>query len=228
MDDQDEARGDSAENPSSPAPSARAPLQGEHTQGEETQVEDTTALAITHDDPELDQGDHRDDVEPDPVEATDPAAYWKAVRTRQTIDMEVGTGVLRPREGAFVIEYTMTPDDKRGAAIRAGYAPTGAHVQATRLLKRDAVQRAIAREFAKKAAQTGIDRSYLIAQLDDIARDDRQKAADRLRALELMGKLVGAFAPEEHVHRHQGLRWDEIEAEDAEVVELKDVRALSS
>lgn len=220
MNEQDDDR---AEDPSFDAGPARAPLQVEELQGEG----DTTALALLHDDPTLDQGDPSDDVDSDPVENADPAAFWKAVRTRQTIDMEVGTGVLKPREGAFVIEYTMTPDDARGAAIRAGYAYSSARVQATRLMSRERVQRAIAREFAKKAAQTGIDRDYLVRQLSDIAHDDRQKASDRIRALELMGKLIGAFAPEEHVHRHAGLSWDQIEAEDADVIDIPDGKALS-
>ena len=163
------------------------------------------------------------DVDADDRETEDPAAYWKAVRTKGRIDLDVGSGWLRPREGAFVIEYTLTPDDATGAAIRAGYAASGAHVQQKRLLSRDRVQVAIAREFASKAAATGVDRGYLVRQCRDIAEDASCKVSDRLRAIELMGKLLGEFAPEKVEHDHRGLSWAEIAAEaaeDAQVIEM--------
>jgi hypothetical protein len=164
-----------------------------------------------------------EDVDPDDRETEDPGAYWKAVRTKGRLDLDVGSGLLKPREGAFVIEYTLTPDDARGAAIRAGYAASSAHVQAGRLMNRERVQVAIAREFASKAAATGVDRGYLVRQCRDIAEDASCKVSDRLRAIELMGKLLGEFAPEKVEHNHQGLRWSEIAAagaEDAQVIEM--------
>jgi hypothetical protein len=138
----------------------------------------------------------------------------------------VGSGWLKPREGAFVIEYTMTPEDAQGAAIRAGYSPNGAHVQANRLLRRARVQVAIAREFAAKSTVLGIDRAYLVRQCRDIAEDASCKVSDRLRAIELMGKLLGEFAPEKHEHSHSGLSWAEIAAEGAEDAQVIDMERL--
>lgn len=191
-------------------------------------VEETQALeAVGLQTPE-DPGRSQEDVDPDERETEDPGAYWKAVRTKGRIDLDVGSGLLRPREGAFVIEYTLTPDDARGAAIRAGYAASGAHVQASRLLNRAKVQVAIAREFASKAAATGVDRAYLVRQCRDIAEDASCKVSDRLRAIELMGKLLGEFAPDRVEHSHKGLSWAEIAAEAADEAQVIDMEALPS
>lgn len=170
------------------------------------------------------------DVDVDERETEDPAAYWRSVRTRSQIDHDVMTRVLSPREAAFVIEYTHTPEDARSAAIRAGYSHNSAHVQADRLRSRARVAAAIAREFARKAAQTGVDQGYLIGQCRDIAEDSSVKAGDRLRAVELMAKLTGSFAPEKVEHSHSGLTWADIaaeEAEDAQVIDVKGIPHLS-
>jgi len=50
---------------------------------------------------------------------------------------------MRPRKYAFAQEY---PLDRNGtaAAIRAGYGPTGAHVEASRLLRNPKVADSVA------------------------------------------------------------------------------------
>lgn len=163
------------------------------------------------------------DVDPDEREEADPAAYWHSVRTRTQLDHDVATGVLSPREAAFVVEYTMTPDKATEAAIRAGYAPSGAHVQVGRLLRRERVQNAVSREFARAQARTGIGRDYLVSQARDIVEDSSAKSSDRIKAMELIAKLIGAFAPEEVHHKHSGVSWAEIAAaEDAEYAQVID------
>lgn len=194
-------------------------------QGTDTELDKTPAGALPS--PAQEPIPHvGEDVDVDERETDDPSSYWRAVRTRGRIDLDVGTGWLKPREGAFVIEYTLSPGDATAAAVRAGYSPNGAHVQAQRLLRRERVQTAIAREFAAKAATAGVDRDYLVRQCRDIAEDHSCKTADRLRAIELMGKLLGEFAAEKVEHTHTGLAWADVVAEQAEDAQVIDPSAL--
>ncbi len=64
---------------------------------------------------------------------------------------------LCDREAAFVAKYlvSLNPMD---AYIKAGYAPKSARVNAYRMMDRDSIQRAIAREDAKTRQRVRIPR----------------------------------------------------------------------
>jgi len=70
---------------------------------------------------------------------------------------------LTPRQARFVQEYLI---DLNGtaAAIRAGYAPASAHVQASRLLSKDKVAAAINSAKAKRSEETKIDAAWVLAE----------------------------------------------------------------
>ena len=75
------------------------------------------------------------------------------------------------------------------SAKKAGYSARSAHVQASRLLKDDKVLARI--EEGLKGLQLSETDIYL--ELGRIGKDKSEKTADRLKAIELMGKALGIF-----------------------------------
>lgn len=73
---------------------------------------------------------------------------------------------LNPREQAFVNAYVGAGcKDGTQAAISAGYAPKAAHVQASRLLRKDKVIRAIEALRRPAKAQSIADAAYVFKNL---------------------------------------------------------------
>lgn len=213
---------ESAEEPRESASPAPAPLP---VQGREPIEEEERARV--GDQTPTEEDDTSKDADSDPVEDADPKGWWKAFRTGSQLDIEVGRRILSPREAAFVVEYMKTPDHPKDAAIRAGYAVSSAQLQSHRLLHRERVQRAIAREMARKRAASEIDTTWIMQQLHAIATDERARYADRLKAVELAGRHLGAWQPEEVHHHHHGMAWADIAAaEDAEIIDDSPANAL--
>jgi hypothetical protein len=86
----------------------------------------------------------------------------KRVKKGATSARKGAEGKLAPRVMAFVREYAKDPNGKQ-AAIRAGYAPKAAHVQASQLLSNVNVQSELAKLRGKAAAKAEIT-------VEDIAR----------------------------------------------------------
>ncbi|MGC9371103.1 MAG: terminase small subunit [Paracoccaceae bacterium] len=78
---------------------------------------------------------------------------------------------LSPREALFCQEYLVDLNGKQ-AAIRAGYAPGSAEVQASRLLSRDKVQKEIARLQEARSKRTEITQDEVLRRLWDQATAD--------------------------------------------------------
>lgn len=68
---------------------------------------------------------------------------------------------LSPKERAFVREYLLDENGKQ-AAIRAGYAPNSAEVQASRLLSKDKVWAAVEAGLKKLEERTLVTKAYVI------------------------------------------------------------------
>ena len=75
------------------------------------------------------------------------------------------------------------------AAIKAGYAEGSAHVTAYRLLRNDKIKKIIDRRVELYAVGPN-ERLQILA---DIARDADEMTKDRLKAVEMMGKLAGDY-----------------------------------
>lgn len=97
---------------------------------------------------------------------------------------------MNARQSAFVDEYSIDHNGKQ-AAIRAGYAPESAEVQASRLLRNAQVADELARREAKTAAKVELTREFVINGLMDIAREG--KGSTQVRAFELLGKHLALF-----------------------------------
>ena len=86
------------------------------------------------------------------------------------------------------------------AAGRAGYSRKTAAQMAYRLLQREDIQTAIQQARDDRQRRTGVTQDYVIEKLKEIAdkaaSDDtgsELKYANKLKALELLGKHVGVF-----------------------------------
>ena len=127
-----------------------------------------------------------------------------------------GTGIsLTPRQARFVKEYLVDLNGTQ-AAIRAGYAVSGADVQAVRLLGNARVKAAVDAGAAKQHAQLDLTAQKVLTELlgvgyAEVAATD-VRVSDKLRALELLAKHLGLLT-EQVDHKHSG-RFELVWAED--------------
>ena len=98
---------------------------------------------------------------------------------------------MTPKQQTFVLEYLKDLNATR-AADRAGYAHP--NVQGTQLLSNQTVRIAVQQELDARADRLRIDADWVVAQLEREATDYQNSGSTRVRALELLGKHLGAFA----------------------------------
>lgn len=101
---------------------------------------------------------------------------------------------LNDQQMRFVTEYLKDCNGKQ-AAIRAGYAPRSAEVQASRLLSLDKVQNEIkARQTELRKREESVSeriRRRLWEESEDYSEFASHSA--RIRALEILAKIYGEF-----------------------------------
>ena len=97
-----------------------------------------------------------------------------------------------PRHQAFVRHYLETGNATK-AAILAGYSEKSAAAAGSRLLTNPEVRGAIDTALLRQAELSGISATYVLEGIRAIAEDSSARHADRLRALELLGKHLKLF-----------------------------------
>jgi phage terminase small subunit len=102
---------------------------------------------------------------------------------------------LSTRRTRFVAEYLIDLNATQ-AAMRAGYSRHTAKQQGSRLLTNVDVSRAIAQGQLELAERTQANETFIVAELVEIATNG-EKTSDRIRALELLGKRIGMWTPQE-------------------------------
>lgn len=107
------------------------------------------------------------------------------------------SAALAPKQQRFVEEYAVDLNGKQ-AAIRAGYSAHTAEVQASQLLGKLKVKAAIDLLLAERRTATRKTADDILRELESIGFGAREKASDRNRALELLGKHHKLFT-EQHV-----------------------------
>ncbi|GHU69849.1 hypothetical protein FACS1894184_14480 [Clostridia bacterium] len=99
---------------------------------------------------------------------------------------------MSPKQEKFIAEYLIDLNASQ-AAIRAGYSARNANVEGARLLANVSISDEIARRSAELAKRTGYNQARVMRDLASVAGDSEAKPAERLKALELIGKHIGMF-----------------------------------
>ena len=100
---------------------------------------------------------------------------------------------LTLRQERFILEYIETGNATESAR-RAGYATPNMH--GARMIVNDSIKRHIDLKRAELMSDTEKKIAWLTAKLTDEATDKGNGDSTRVRALEILGKIYGAYAPE--------------------------------
>ena len=121
------------------------------------------------------------------------------------------------RQERFVMEYLATGNATR-AADTAGYAHP--NHQAFRLLLNDSVKAAIEAQRNRLMQDSETKLASYVASLEVESRDADQSGT-RVRALELLIKVVGGFAPEQkEIHSYHGAFLADLDMDEPDLDEL--------
>ena len=102
-----------------------------------------------------------------------------------------------PRQNKFILEYLKDLNATK-AAERAGYKQP--HVQGSQLLAKPDIKAEIDSELKARSERLRADADWVIARLEHEAVNLKNSPSARIRALELVGKHLGAFeADKTHV-----------------------------
>ena len=104
---------------------------------------------------------------------------------------------LTPKRQRFVTEYLVDLNATQ-AAIRAGYAKSGARTEGARLLANADIQAAIAERATALAEKAEVSPEWVLTQLRNVVDNPAARDADRIRAGELIGKYLGMFTGRVH------------------------------
>ena len=106
---------------------------------------------------------------------------------------------LTKKQKAFIQEYLVDLNATQ-AAIRAGYSKKTAYSIGQENLSKPEIQQALQEAMKKREKRTEVTQDYVIAKLREIVEKDASdgpdselKYANKIRALELLGKHTGAF-----------------------------------
>lgn len=109
---------------------------------------------------------------------------------------------LTPKQERFVQEY-LVDLNATAAAKRAGYSEKRASELGYQLLRKTTVQAAIQRAIQDRSQRTGATQDYVIEKLKAIADKQASDAPDsdlkyssQIKAIELLGKHLGAWEPQ--------------------------------
>ena len=108
---------------------------------------------------------------------------------------------MTEKQKRFCEEYLVDLNATK-AALRAGYAEKTAYSQGQRLLKNVEINDCITELKSKQSERTGITADKVLEELAQlgfapIETCESFKASDKLRALELIGKHIGMFKPDQ-------------------------------
>ncbi len=103
---------------------------------------------------------------------------------------------LTPQQKKFVEVYLSSGFDRHKAIAEAGYSVKNADSIACKLLKKSQIQREIDQYFDQQVEKTSVEVGEIIQQLRRIAfapASGRVTNSDRIRACEVLGKVLGLF-----------------------------------
>jgi len=102
---------------------------------------------------------------------------------------------LTPKQERFCLEYVKDLNGTQ-AAIRSGYSEKTANSISTENLSKPYILERVQELKKGAASRSRMTTDDIIKGLSDIAEATDEKSADRIKAYEVVGKLIGSF--EEH------------------------------
>ena len=99
---------------------------------------------------------------------------------------------LTPKQAAFVREYMIDLNATK-AAIRAGYSERTANRIGAENLSKPVIQAEIQEQRKAAEEKCTVTVEWILSQIAQIAQDEEVRTADRLKALELLGKHLGLW-----------------------------------
>lgn len=112
------------------------------------------------------------------------------------------------------------------AARRAGYSEHTARQMANENLSKPDIKAAITQKREQIMSETEDKVEWLINRLTSEAIDDGNGEATRVRALEVLGKIYGAFAPEkQEVTTYSGAFLADLDLDEAQFEPLEEEKA---
>lgn len=109
--------------------------------------------------------------------------------------------MLTPKQAAFVREY-MIDLNATQAAIRAGYSEKTANRIGAENLSKPVIQEAIQQLHKAAEEKCAVTVEWILSQIAAIATDEEARTADRLKALELLGKHLGLWEKRQEDGEH--------------------------
>jgi phage terminase small subunit len=132
---------------------------------------------------------------------------------------------LTDRQERFVVEYLACANGAE-AARRAGYSEHTARQMANENLSKPDIKAAITQKREQIMSETEDKVEWLINRLTSEAIDDGNGEATRVRALEVLGKIYGAFAPEkQEVTTYSGAFLADLDLDEAQFEPLEEEKA---
>jgi len=132
---------------------------------------------------------------------------------------------LSVKEEKFCLQFVIT-DDRHLSYERAGYLATAPTVQSaaiSRLLKQAKIKDRIDELKAEMLLAQGVTKERVTANIAAIAFEKKNTKADRLKALELLGKSMAMFSDNVNVTNTEEKRLFD-ERERAEILALAQIR----
>jgi phage terminase small subunit len=99
---------------------------------------------------------------------------------------------LTEKQQAFIVEYLIDRNATQ-AAIRAGYSKASAGQRGFECLNNPIIRAKIDAALEASAQRVEIDRDWVLSRAKDMAEDAEASNRDRLKAMELICKLLGLF-----------------------------------
>lgn len=103
---------------------------------------------------------------------------------------------ITPKQQMFVAEYLANGGNQTKAAIAAGYSEKSARVTASNMMTMPKIKKRIEAARQEQMDRLAVDGDWIVSKFKEEAIDPKSPAAARIRALELLGKVAGIFAPE--------------------------------
>jgi phage terminase small subunit len=102
---------------------------------------------------------------------------------------------VTPKQQAFISAYIANGGQGSQAALAAGYSQKDSRNAACRMLKLEKIQKRLIRDREEQLDRLAVNADWIVSKLMKEA-ENAESDATRVRALELLGKVVGVFAPE--------------------------------